>query len=75
MALDKATLKADLKDILNVLKTNEDIEDSIEVLADGLSTVFFDFVKTGEVQIGQTVSTTGTAAAQTGTVTSKGVII
>ena len=75
MALSKATLKTDLKAIFNALKTNEDIEDSIEVFADRLSTVIFDFVKTAEVQTGQTVSTTGTAAAQTGTTTSKGIII
>lgn len=75
MALNKGNLKNSLQNIFEEMCTNDSQENSIEVLADRLSTVFFDFVKTAEVEAGQSVSTTGTAAAQTGQTTTKGVII
>lgn len=75
MALNKATLKNDLKAVFEQLSTNDNQEDSIQVLADRLATVIFDFVKTAEVQAGQDVSTTGTATAQSGKTTTKGTII
>ncbi|MEO6176774.1 MAG: hypothetical protein ABIP27_16605 [Flavobacterium circumlabens] len=75
MALDKESLKSSLLSLFQELKTNDNQEDSIEVLADRLSGVIYDFVKTAEVQAGQGVSTTGTAAAQTGQTTTKGTII
>ncbi|QSW90699.1 hypothetical protein J0383_07785 [Flavobacterium endoglycinae] len=75
MALNKETLKNSLKTVFQQMSTNDSQENSIEVLADRLSTVIYDFVKTAEVQEGQSVSTTGTAAAQTGQTTTKGIII
>ncbi|MFH6945106.1 hypothetical protein [Flavobacterium sp. FlaQc-50] len=75
MALNKETLKNNLQTLFQQMSTNNSQENSIEVLADRLSTVIFDFVKTAEVEVGQSVSTTGTAAAQTGQTTTKGIII
>lgn len=50
-----------------------EIDDS--KFANGLADAIDAFVKTGEVQPGITVSTTGTAAAQTGATTSTGKIL
>lgn len=50
-----------------------EIDDS--KFADGLADAIDAFVKTGEVQPGITVSTTGTAAAQTGATTGTGKIL
>jgi hypothetical protein len=75
MALNKENLKNELLAIFTEMQTNNDPQNSVEVLAEKLSAVIFGFVKTAEVQPGQDVSTTGTAAAQTGKTTTKGTII
>lgn len=49
--------------------------DAMEHFAERLATLIYDFVKTGEVETGIKVSTTGSSSAQTGTTTSKGKII
>ncbi|MCV9929523.1 hypothetical protein OIU83_17815 [Flavobacterium sp. LS1R49] len=75
MALSKAILKGSLLAIFQEMSTNNDQQNSIETLAEKLSGVIFDFVKTAEVVAGQGVATTGTAAAQTGKTTTNGTII
>jgi hypothetical protein len=75
MALSKASLKSELLAIFQEMISNDDQQNSVETLAEKLSAVLFDFVKTAEVQAGQDVSTTGTAAAQTGKTTTNGTII
>lgn len=75
MALNKENLKNSLQTIFQEMCSNNDQENSVQVLADKLSTVIFDFVKTAEVKAGQEVSTTGTAFAQTGKTTTNGTIV
>lgn len=75
MALNKASLKSSLQVIFQEMSTNDSQENSIEVLAEKLSGVIYDFVKTAEVIAGQDVSTTGTASAQTGKTITNGTII
>lgn len=75
MALNKENLKNELLAIFTEMQTNNDPQNSVEVLAEKLSAVIFDFVKTAEVKAGQEVSTTGTATAQTGKTTTNGTII
>jgi hypothetical protein len=75
MALNKESLKNSLQTVFHQMITNDNQENSIQVLADRLSTVIYDFVKTAEVKSGQDVSTIGTAAAQTGKTTTNGTII
>lgn len=55
------------------MRKETEIDDS--KFANGLADAIDTFVKTGEVQPGITVSTTGTAAAQTGATTSTGKIL
>jgi hypothetical protein len=61
--------------IFQKMTKNDNQQSSVETLAEELSGVIFDFVKTAEVVAGQSVSTTGTAAAQTGKTTTNGTII
>ncbi|MCV9934550.1 hypothetical protein OIU80_19895 [Flavobacterium sp. LS1R47] len=75
MALSKSILKNNLLAIFQKMTTNDNQQNSVETLAEELSGVIFDFVKTAEVVAGQSVSTTGTAAAQTGKTTTNGTII
>lgn len=75
MALNKESLKSSLQSIFQEMSTNDSLEDSIEALAEKLSAVLYEFVKTAEVQAGQNVSTTGTASAQTGKTITNGTII
>ena len=60
--LDKPLLKQDIKDILSFLRamTDEEFENHQEIFAERLSTAIDLFVRSGKV------TTTGTAAAQTG---------
>ena len=48
--------------------------DSLDYYADQIAELFYTFVKTAELEVNQgiSVSTTGTATAQTGTTTTKG---
>lgn len=55
------------------MRKETEIDDS--KFANGLADAIDTFVKTGEVQPGITVSTTGTAAAQTGATTGTGKIL
>lgn len=75
MALDKQVLKNSLLVLFTEMVKNDDQQNSVEVLAEKLATVIFDFVKTAEVKAGQDVSTTGSATAQTGKTTTNGTII
>ncbi len=72
MALDKAGLKANIVTLLTDMLTRE--ETSIEEFADRLANAIDVFVKTGKVAVGITVTTAGSATAQTGQTTSEGVI-
>jgi len=71
MAMVQATLKSNLLALFNQMKKTEMSEENY---ADRLATIIHDFVKTADVQPGITVSTTGSAAAQTGTTTGKGTL-
>lgn len=74
MPLNKTALA---QSILKLMTTDARKETEIDdsKFADGLADAIDAFVKTGEVQPGITVSTTGTAAAQTGATTSTGKIL
>lgn len=75
MALNKEYLKNSLQNLFQEMSTNDSQENSIQVLAERWSTLIYDFVKSAEVKAGQDVSTTGTAAAQTGKTTTNGTLI
>lgn len=70
MSLNKGKLNNDIKKLLQDMMQKE--ENSFDEFANTLSTAIYNFVKTGTVtvQAGIPVSTTGTAAAQTGATTS-----
>lgn len=72
MALNKATLKENILDLLTNMRTKESVCD--EEFAEKLSTAIDTYVKTGEVTVapGIAVSTTGSPTAQTGTTTAPG---
>lgn len=72
MALDKAGLASAILNLMTRMRTETEIDDSIfaNELADAIDT----FVKTGEVNAGIPVSTTGSATAQTGQTTAPGKI-
>lgn len=72
MALNKVALKASIRSLLKDMSERE--EPSIDEYADRLSGAIDEFVKSGKVNAGIAVSTTGTAAAQTGQTTSLGTI-
>lgn len=72
MALNKQALKQGIIRLLQDMLTKTD--NSIEEYADRLTSLIHDFVKSGKVTVdaGISVSTAGTAAAQTGSTTSVG---
>lgn len=72
MALNKQALKQGIIDLQRDMLTKTN--DSIEEYAERLASLIDAFVKSGEVtvQAGISVSTAGTAAAQTGSTTSVG---
>lgn len=72
MALNKTALKDGILVLMTDMRTREDNAD--EEYATRLSNLIDDFVKTGTVNAGIAVATTGTAAAQTGATTSTGTI-
>lgn len=78
MALVKATLQTQLSTSIKSLNAQMKTGLSDDEYAEGLATLIADavdaFVKTANVKIGIAVSTTGTAAAQTGATTAKGII-
>lgn len=73
MPLNKTALAQSILKLMTDARKETEIDDS--KFADGLADAIDAFVKTGEVQPGITVSTTGTAAAQTGVTTSTGKIL
>jgi hypothetical protein len=66
MALVKATLKSQIKSLMTDMRARE--ENSDDEFADRLSTIIDNYVKSATITVpaGQSVSTTGTAVAQTG---------
>ena len=72
MALNKEQLKQGIIRLQQDMLTKTDA--SIEEYAERLASLINDFVKSGEVKVkaGISVSTAGTAAAQTGSTTSVG---
>lgn len=73
MPLNKTALAQSILKLMTDARKETEIDDS--KFADGLADAIDAFVKTGEVQPGITVSTTGTAAAQTGATTGTGRIL
>jgi hypothetical protein len=69
MPLNKTALAQSILKLMTDARKETEIDDS--KLADAIDA----FVKTGEVQAGIPVSTTGTAAAQTGATTGPGKIL
>ena len=78
MALNKAALATQLKTIFDGVSPEAtgitDPEVLRQKMADDMADAIDAYVKTGTVAAGITVSTTGTAAAQTGSTTSIGTI-
>jgi hypothetical protein len=70
--MDTATMKTSVEQLLTDMMTRD--TDSVSEFADRLTTIVEVFVKSGTVTVsaGISVSTTGTAAAQTGATTSTG---
>ena len=73
MPLNKTALAQSILKLMTDARKETEIDDS--KFADGLADAIDAFVKTGEVQPGITVSTTGTAAAQTGATTGTGKLL
>ena len=73
MPLNKTALAQSILKLMTDARKETEIDDS--KFADGLADAIDAFVKTGEVQPGITVSTTGTASAQTGSTTGTGKIL
>ena len=73
MPLQKEALAQSILTLMTQMRKETEIDDS--KFANGLADAIDTFVKTGEVQPGITVSTTGTAAAQTGATTTVGKIL
>lgn len=73
MPLQKEALAQSILSLMTQMRKETEIDNS--KFANGLADAIDTFVKTGEVQPGITVSTTGTAAAQTGATTSTGKIL
>lgn len=71
--LDKATLTKDIVSIMTQMRKETEIDD--EKFASALADAIDKFVKTGEVQAGIPVSTTGSATAQQGATTGVGKIL
>lgn len=73
MPLNKTALAQSILKLMTDARKETEIDDS--KFANGLADAIDAFVKTGEVQTGIPVSTTGTAAAQTGATTGPGKIL
>lgn len=73
MPLQKEVLAQSILTLMTQMRKETEIDDS--KFANGLADAIDAFIKTGEVQPGITVSTTGTAAAQTGATTGVGKIL
>ena len=73
MPLNKTALAQSILKLMTDARKETEIDDS--KFANGLADAIDAFVKTGEVKAGIPVSTTGTAAAQTGATTGPGKIL
>lgn len=73
MPLNKTALAQSILKLMTDARKETEIDDS--KFANGLADAIDAFVKTGEVQAGIPVSTTGTAEAQTGATTGPGKIL
>jgi hypothetical protein len=73
MALQKDALAQEILSIMTDMRKETEIDDS--KFANRLASAIDTFVKTGEVQAGIPVSTTGSATAQTGATTGVGKIL
>lgn len=73
MALQKEILAQSILSLMTQMRNETEIDDS--KFANGLADAIDSFVKTGEVQAGIPVSTTGSATAQTGATIAPGKII
>lgn len=73
MALQKEILAQSILSLMTQMRNETEIDDS--KFANGLADAIDSFVKTGEVQAGIPVSTTGSATSQTGATTAPGKII
>ena len=73
MPLNKTALAQSILKLMTDARKETEIDDS--KFANGLADAIDAFVKTGEVQAGIPVSTTGTSAAQTGATTGPGKIL
>lgn len=73
MPLNKTALAQSILKLMTDARKETEIDDS--KFANGLADAIDAFVKTGEVQPGIPVSTTGSAAAQTGATTGPGKIL
>lgn len=73
MALQKEELAKEILSIMTDMRKETEIDDS--KFANRLASAIDTFVKTGEVQAGIPVSTTGSATAQTGTTIGVGKIL
>ncbi len=73
MPLNKTALAQSILKLMTDARKETEIDDS--KFANGLADAIDAFVKTGEVQAGIPVSTTGTATAQTGATTGPGKIL
>ena len=73
MPLNKTALAQSILKLMTDARKETEIDDSKFV--NGLADAIDAFVKTGEVQAGIPVSTTGTATAQTGATTGPGKIL
>jgi hypothetical protein len=73
MALQKDVLESSILNLLTQMRQETEIDDS--KFAKGLADAIDAFVKTGEVQPGIPVSTTGSATAQSGATTGPGKIL
>lgn len=73
MPLNKTALAQSILKLMTDARKETEIDDS--KFANGLADAIDAFVKTGEVQAGIPVSTTGSATAQTGVTTGPGKIL
>lgn len=73
MALQKDVLAQEILSIMTDMRKETEIDDS--KFANRLASAIDTFVKTGEVQAGIPVSTTGSATAQSGVTTGVGKIL
>ena len=75
MSVQKNVIKDEILKMMDSLSEKENSDDSKEEFAEKLSSIISDAILSAEVVSGIPVSTTGSAAAQTGATTSTGKLI